>query len=133
MVFASAAPTVAENPQNNWQGMSDRLGRINVQPQVATVNTFVNHVAHNIDILKIRPPAPPLRRLGQLRSPDRHRDDQHQRGDDEAPRYNLNPARSHTADAILFTTKRPAPKAELQKPAPHPASAAPAMQPVLPG
>ena len=60
MVFASAAPTVAENPQNDWQGMSDRLGRINVQPQIATVNTFVNHVAHNIDILKIRPPAPPL-------------------------------------------------------------------------
>jgi hypothetical protein len=81
MVFASAAPTVAKNPENDWQRMSERLGRINVQPQIATVNMFIDHIPHNINILKLRPPATPLRRLRHLRSPDRDRYDQDERGD----------------------------------------------------
>ena len=45
MVFASPAPTVAENPENNRQGLSDRLRRINVQPEIAAVDTFVNQIS----------------------------------------------------------------------------------------
>src|SRR4029453_8440492 len=62
------------------------------------------------------PAAPPLGVIGHPRTPDRDCDDRDQQRQQTARRDNLHLIVCHTADAILLTKNRPAPKVEVQKP-----------------